>query len=118
LDRVDRVEATETAYQWDEAYLEKWRKHIQPLAEQARAAGHKIYAITAFSGADRINSFKQAIGAEYPFYVADDIMLKTIIRSNPGIVLMSQGTILEKWHYKKLPDFGRIKNDYRLATAE
>jgi uncharacterized membrane protein YphA (DoxX/SURF4 family) len=118
LDRVDEVQATATEYTWDEAYLDKWREYIQPLAEQAREAGHKIYAITAFSGAERINSFRSAIGADYPFYVADDIMLKTIIRSNPGILLMSQGTILEKWHYKKLPDFGRIKNDYRLATAE
>lgn len=118
LERVEQVETTVTTYDWDESYVEKWREHIQPLAEQARAAGHKIYGITSFSGAERINSFKEAIGADYPFYVADDIMLKTIIRSNPGIVLMSQGTILEKWHYKKLPDFGRIKDDYRLATVE
>jgi uncharacterized membrane protein YphA (DoxX/SURF4 family) len=118
LERVDEVETTVADYDWDEDYVAKWRDNIQPLAEQARAAGHKIYAVTAFSAAERINSFREAIGADFPFYVADDIMLKTIIRSNPGIVLMSQGAILEKWHYKKLPAFGRIQDDYRLAAAD
>ena len=42
-------------------------------------------------------------GAEYPFLMADDVLLKTIIRSNPGLVLMREGTLLQKWHFHDMP---------------
>ena len=45
--------------------------------------------------------------------MADDILLKTIVRSNPGIVLMKDGKILDKWHYKKLPAFEDVQANYK-----
>ena len=43
-------------------------------------------------------------GAEYPFCQMDDITLKTIIRSNPGLMLIKDGVILNKWSDNSLPD--------------
>lgn len=43
------------------------------------------------------------------FYTADDIVLKSIVRSNPGLLLMKGGVILKKWHYNDLPDYEDFK---------
>ena len=50
------------------------------------------------------------------FFMADDILLKTIVRSNPGPVLMKGGVILNKWHYRKLPDFEAV-NEAHLKKS-
>ena len=47
---------------------------------------------------------KSWIGGSYPFCQMDDITLKTIIRSNPGLLLIKDGTILNKWSDGNLPD--------------
>jgi hypothetical protein len=50
--------------------------------------------------------------AEYDFYITDPITLKTIIRANPGLVLLHKGTILAKWHSNDIPEFNLIKEKY------
>jgi hypothetical protein len=83
-----------------------------PLAEAASKAGINTVAVTAYADKGQIGHFSEKIGAAFPFLVADDILLKTIIRSNPGVLLLKDGTILKKWHYKKLPSFGEINEQY------
>ena len=41
---------------------------------------------------------------EYPFCQMDDITLKTMVRSNPGLMLIKNGTILNKWSDEDIPD--------------
>lgn len=43
-----------------------------------------------------------------PFYYADDIVLKMLVRANPGFVLMKDGSILKKWAWRDLPELGEI----------
>jgi uncharacterized membrane protein YphA (DoxX/SURF4 family) len=43
------------------------------------------------------------------FYIADDIVLKTIVRSNPGLLLMKDGVILKKWNANDIPDYENFK---------
>ena len=102
---------------WDEDYLESWREDIQPVVESAKAAGHSVMAMTKFADDAAIADFKQAVGADYPFHRGDDILLKTIIRSNPGVVLMKEGVILNKWHHDKLPAFDDIARANILAAS-
>lgn len=93
---------------WDEGYLENWREDIKPVADAARAAGHRVAILTKFNDEATVADFQQTIGTDYPVWYGDDIMLKTIIRSNPGVVLMKEGVILNKWHHRKLPAFGEM----------
>ncbi|WP_116108281.1 DoxX family protein [Lewinella sp. IMCC34191] len=102
---------------WDEDYLEDWREDIQPVVEKARAAGHSVMAMTKYVDDATLDDFKKTIGADYPFHRGDDILLKTIIRSNPGVVLMKQGVIVNKWHHSKLPAFDEIANRDILAAS-
>lgn len=59
--------------------------------------------ITA-SSSGIIEEISTEIGLEYKFYAGDEIMLKTMIRSNPGLILIKNGTILAKWSYRDFPD--------------
>jgi len=102
---------------WKQSYLDDWKNDIQPLARQAKAAGHKVYGLTKLNDPAAIADFRAAIGADYPFWQGDDIMLKTIIRSNPGVVLMKDGVIINKWHHARLPEFEEMKGREILAAA-
>ena len=42
-------------------------------------------------------------GAEYPFCITDATTLKTVIRSNPGLLLLKDGKVVRKWSHNRLP---------------
>ena len=65
--------------------------------------GYAFYALTS-SAREEIELWCDRTGAEYPFCQADDITLKTVIRSNPGLLLLKGGVILNKWSDNQLPD--------------
>ena len=65
--------------------------------------GYAFYCLTS-SLDSQIGQWRDKTGAEYPFGFTDDVTLKTIIRSNPGLVLIKNGVILNKWHHSNLPD--------------
>lgn len=94
------------------AYLAKWKDKIAPLAAAATKDGHTMRAVVAYADAETLKSFGEIVGIDYPLYKADDIMLKTVIRSNPGVLLLKDGRIVMKWHLNKLPDYEKIKTDY------
>ena len=72
----------------------------------------RFYCLTASSN-QVIDEIRDDLGVSYEFYHADEITLKTIIRSNPGLLLLKNGTIIGKWHYNDLPAFGLTENDFR-----
>ncbi len=56
-----------------------------------------------------VAEFVSANNLQLDFYLADDIVLKTIVRSNPGLLLMKDGVILKKWHHNDFPDYEHFK---------
>jgi uncharacterized membrane protein YphA (DoxX/SURF4 family) len=52
---------------------------------------------------DEISEYKQKVNPLFDFYNTDEITLKTMVRSNPGVVLLHKGTIIDKWHYNDIP---------------
>ncbi|MDH5368005.1 MAG: DoxX family protein [Cyclobacteriaceae bacterium] len=45
-----------------------------------------------------------------PFYFTDATVIKAMIRSNPGIILLKNGTVLGKWHHNDTPSLNEIVN--------
>jgi uncharacterized membrane protein YphA (DoxX/SURF4 family) len=76
---------------------------INDLYDFSKKYGYEFYALTA-SLPDDIEDWEKRTGAEYPFCTTDETTLKTIIRSNPGLLLLKNGTILNKWSGNFLPD--------------
>ena len=75
---------------------------IDAIYEYAKENGYGFYGLTA-STDKAIKHWRDITGAEYPFYTMDGTTLKTIIRSNPGLVLLYKGTIINKWSHNALP---------------
>ena len=76
---------------------------INELYEYCQENGYKFYALSS-SSAEAIELWRDRTGAEYPFCIMDDITLKTMVRSNPGLMLIKGGVILNKWPDSQLPD--------------
>lgn len=91
------------AYDFKYADLSK-ADQLNKVYEFAKNNGYDFYALTA-SVDEEIEKFKQAAKAEYPICLTDKITLKTIVRSNPGLVLLKDATVINKWHVNDLPEF-------------
>ena len=97
---------------WDTDFINTLKNVIKPLYDAAQK--DKVSMSLVITGIDKDKADALAketgIGAEY--FTADEKLVKTIMRSNPGIVLWQKGVLLQKWHYKKLPQWEDIKKQY------
>ncbi len=84
---------------------------INDLYKHATSEGYKVYAFTA-SGPSEIDAFKHEHNALYDFVTVDNTVLKTMIRSNPGLMLMKKGTVIANWHHNNFPGFSEVKEEH------
>jgi uncharacterized membrane protein YphA (DoxX/SURF4 family) len=75
------------------------------------AAGYRFYAVTA-TPSEEVNDIAISLDLGYAFYAADEIMLKTVVRSNPGFMLIRNGVIVGKWSYHDFPGVGDLNADW------
>ena len=80
---------------------------IDQLYEYAQTYNIPFYCLTA-STAKAIQRWRNITGAEYPFCITDETTLKTIVRSNPGLLLLKDGTIINKWSHNQLPNGAKL----------
>ncbi len=78
---------------------------INDIYDYAEDKDIPFYCLTASSD-DEMENWRDYTGADYPFLVADETQLKTVIRSNPGLLLLNDGNIRMKWHYNDIPEEG------------
>ncbi len=78
------------------------------LATQNR---NNMVVFTA-SSPKMIDDFKHKHNLLADFFIVDGTVLKTMIRSNPGLMLMKNGTVIMNWHYNNFPSFTDTKQKY------
>lgn len=101
------------AYDLNKTNARAFVRKINPLAAEAEANGHPFIVLTG-SSYEAVEVFRHAHQTPYPFYLSDEIELKTIIRSNPGLMLMKNGVVKGKWAHRNIPaftDLQQIMND-------
>ena len=96
--KIQTIKEEQTTYHIDPGYLQHYTKLLDFLKRQNKP----VHFITAYNSPEVIQAFRQALELNQPVYMADDILLKTIIRSNPGLVEMQGSTITNKWHWRKI----------------
>ncbi|MCK5821656.1 MAG: DoxX family protein [Bacteroidales bacterium] len=102
------------AYNLSES-VSKHQDDINTLANIMLQSGYRFICLTS-SGQNEISSFEYEHQTPYEFCTADPTTLKTIVRSNPGLLIMKNGTIMNKWHHKHLPSPGELSSE--IQTVE
>ncbi|MEX2593106.1 MAG: BT_3928 family protein [Anditalea sp.] len=69
--------------------------------------------VIAASSEEEIKNLLVNQGWDISYYLADATVVKTIIRSNPGILLLKDGTVLKKYHHNNTPLFSEVEPVFR-----
>jgi uncharacterized membrane protein YphA (DoxX/SURF4 family) len=83
-------------------------KHVNEMSDYFRNIQIPVVLLTG-SSPDEAISFKQEHQLSFIFANTDPITLKTIVRANPGFVLLKEGKIIDKWHYNDFPNLEYFK---------
>lgn len=87
---------------------------INEIYDYAQEHGYRFYCMTA-STAEDIARWKDNTGADYLVCTTDETTLKTIIRSNPGLMLVKEGVIYNKWHSNDIPENKELEEPLSLS---
>ena len=75
---------------------------INDLHDYAKVHNYPFYMLTS-SSTDAIDVWNEHTGAAYPYLNADEILLKTMLRANTGLLVLKDATIIGKWSAADLP---------------
>jgi len=76
---------------------------LQRVKTEAINKGYKVIGLTA-TGPEEQEAFSKRNGFDFDFYFCDETALKTIVRSNPAILKLNKGTIIQKLHWNDLDE--------------
>ncbi|MCX6239018.1 MAG: DoxX family protein [Bacteroidia bacterium] len=80
----------------------KKQKELNSLADWAKREGYHFIGLTSTTG-EALHKYQVRQLPAYEIMFTDQTTLKTIIRSNPGLLLLKKGIIIGKWHYNDFP---------------
>ncbi|MCX6306558.1 MAG: DoxX family protein [Bacteroidetes bacterium] len=95
------------AYDLGKADRDGFRR-ILPLFKKATLEGYSFICLTNSLPAE-IKKFRMDNGTAFDYYNSDDVVLKTMVRSNPGLILMKDGVVLAKWGFRDFPTYEEVK---------
>jgi uncharacterized membrane protein YphA (DoxX/SURF4 family) len=95
------------AYDLDQTETSAYAE-INEFVNECNKNGVAFTTLTA-SSKEQIEAFEKEHNTALNFYNCDGTVLKTIIRSNPGLVLMKNGVVIDNWHYHSIPPFSDVE---------
>jgi hypothetical protein len=99
------------AYYLDHTDLEAIGRLNALAATLAQNFNKRTVLLTSNSPKDA-EAFSKANHLVMEIFYADGVPLKTMVRANPGIFLMKNGTIINKWHYHSMPKYEDLVKEY------
>ena len=87
-------------------------RHVLPFYKKAVRDGYSFLCLTSSIPAD-IKKFRMNNGIGFSFYNADDVVLKTMVRSNPGMILIRNGVVLAKWPFRNFPTYESVMEKFK-----
>lgn len=84
---------------------------INAFAAEAEAEGHSFIVLTA-APLSVIEAFRHQNQTPYPYYQTDEIELKSMVRANPGLILLKDGVVIAKWAHRNIPLYHKVKSKY------
>ena len=85
---------------------------ILPFYKKALNDGYSFVCLTN-STLPELKKFRIENGTAFEYYLADDVVLKTMVRSNPGLILIKGGRVIAKWHYHDIPSYEEVIRKYK-----
>ncbi len=82
----------------------KGMKRVLAFGDKAVETGARVIFVTASSVANCDAFIEKYKVGNIVFYSADDKAIKTMLRSNPGVVKISKGKVADKWSWRSLPE--------------
>lgn len=82
---------------------QKGVEKLKSMSEEALKKGYKVIGMTS-SGRETKAQFKADHKLNFDFYLCDEKVLKTIVRANPGVVVLNNGTVTQKVHWNDIED--------------
>lgn len=89
------------AYDLEKTAEEPWVE-FSKLADWSKQHGATFRGMTA-TGEEPSKKFKEAHKLTFDLFNTDPVQLKTMVRANPGLMLLHKGVIVKKWHYNDMP---------------
>lgn len=90
---------------------DKVQNKVNDFVTLCQKAGVEFIGLTG-SSPKLVDPFRHEHNSIFEYYTCDETALKTMIRSNPGLMLLKKGTVTAMWHYNDFPTFDEVKNKY------
>lgn len=117
----DGTDVTSDVLQMDNVFLlvayqlnhsdEEVQSQINDFVALCQKAGVEFIGLTS-SEPKEVDAFRHKHNSMFDYYFTDGTTLKTMIRSNPGLMLLKKGKVEAMWHYNDFPTFDEVKTKY------
>jgi len=118
---MDGTDITEDVLSMDNVFLlvaydihksdDKVQSKVNDFVSLAQQKGIEFIGLTGSSQKD-VDAFRHEHNSMFEYYRCDETALKTMIRSNPGLMLLKKGTVAAMWHLNDFPTFDEVKTKY------
>ena len=98
MDKVMLVIVYNASKSYDKGFVE-----IKKIADRAIYKGYNVYGVSA-SFEDDLILIQNNYDLPFNFLFCDETTLKTMIRANPGVMMLSKGTVTGKWNWNDIDD--------------